>query len=664
MKCHRAWLLTALLVCVLAAPAWATTWHVAKTGSDSVSCATAQTWSTGSPGNAKLTINSALGCLTNGVGGTLVLHAGTFAESINNSTLSGAAGAPILLTVNGTDSVTIAGSGTSTIINLSGVSYWQFDGGSTLLHINGAYGIEHGFFLSNGSDPKFPGDCHHTLNKVEVTGIGRSNDSNNGEPVYASCNYFTLTASHIHDNHIGYEGGTASTPNCNSGNALNFACSGIHGLYVSGHHAIIDGNEVDHNPDFGIQLYNGFGGNPGGNTAIHDSVVRNNNVHHNATDCKWGRGGITVNTGANNQIYNNVVWNNGTASCAGSALSFDFNAVSYQVYNNTVYNNKGFAVELAAFGGTPTSTGIDIENNIFDANNFGGALDYVSQNGVGMTTKTNMCPVSQTGCTLISSNFAFTNAGAGDFTLQSSSSAIDAGTTLQPVATDISGGLRPVNGLYDIGAYEFGSTTGGGGGSCPVVANNTFRVTLADTANLSCPGGYTLFRQVGGIGAFTALTGARGIALGNVADGPLVTGQRYDYQFACTNNAGLGPVSDPACAVAILSPVAPINVQAQGSNSLLWDDPSNSNIVEYHVYRKVSTQPDSTYAQVATVDPTARQVTVTGLTVGVTYSFYLKAFGTSPPSGLVESSPSTVVQLTGAVLPVKPSSAPLIAVGP
>ena len=48
----------------------------------------------------------------------------------------------------------------------------------------------------------------------------------------------------------------------------------------------------------------------------------------------------------------------------------------------------------------------------------------------------------------------FKDTAAGDFHLKAGSPAIDAGTVV-PVATDFDGNVRPINGAFDIGAFEF-----------------------------------------------------------------------------------------------------------------------------------------------------------------------------------------------------------------
>ena|SRR6266850_769783 len=62
----------------------------------------------------------------------------------------------------------------------------------------------------------------------------------------------------------------------------------------------------------------------------------------------------------------------------------------------------------------------------------------------------------------LTSNPNFVNAANADFHLQSSSPARDAGATLPEVPCDHDGNSRPAGSAYDIGAYEYGSSPGGG----------------------------------------------------------------------------------------------------------------------------------------------------------------------------------------------------------
>lgn len=51
----------------------------------------------------------------------------------------------------------------------------------------------------------------------------------------------------------------------------------------------------------------------------------------------------------------------------------------------------------------------------------------------------------------------FVDSAKGNFHLKSTSPAVDAGTAL-PVAMDYDGNVRPYNGVYDIGAFEFSNS--------------------------------------------------------------------------------------------------------------------------------------------------------------------------------------------------------------
>jgi hypothetical protein len=54
----------------------------------------------------------------------------------------------------------------------------------------------------------------------------------------------------------------------------------------------------------------------------------------------------------------------------------------------------------------------------------------------------------------------FTNLANGDFTLKEGSAAIDAGTENNAPNVDYAGSVRPQGAGYDIGAYEYGSSSG------------------------------------------------------------------------------------------------------------------------------------------------------------------------------------------------------------
>ena len=78
----------------------ASTYYVAKSGSDSMSCAQSQSQAT-----PRLTITAGLTCLSGG--DTLYIKAGTYAESISGGIPSGSAGAPTMVRAYQSEVVTI-----------------------------------------------------------------------------------------------------------------------------------------------------------------------------------------------------------------------------------------------------------------------------------------------------------------------------------------------------------------------------------------------------------------------------------------------------------------------------------------------------------------------------------------------------------------------------
>ena len=113
----------------------------------------------------------------------------------------------------------------------------------------------------------------------------------------------------------------------------------------------------------------------------------------------------------------------------------DYGASHTGVYNNTIYHNSNNGIEIDS-----TSTGAVIENNILYQNGWLAIWNL----GSGTVADHNLA-----------TDPGFVNAAAGDFHLTTGSAAIDAGITISLVTTDYDGVIRPQNGAYDIGAFEY-----------------------------------------------------------------------------------------------------------------------------------------------------------------------------------------------------------------
>jgi Right handed beta helix region len=112
------------------------------------------------------------------------------------------------------------------------------------------------------------------------------------------------------------------------------------------------------------------------------------------------------------------------------------------IYNNTITNNtlgSGFGIQLRGGAVGDASRNIEIANNIV----FGNTLGISIPAGATATVSTPNL--------LTTPGF---NTGLDVYTLAPGSPAIDTGAVLSVVTTDFAGTVRPINGLYDIGAYE------------------------------------------------------------------------------------------------------------------------------------------------------------------------------------------------------------------
>nr|MBI4156194.1 DUF4082 domain-containing protein [Candidatus Woesearchaeota archaeon] len=223
-----------------------------------------------------------------------------------------------------------------------------------------------------------------------------------------------------------------------------------HGIYMFGDNNTVDGGSWYDNAGFGIHIYNSD------STTEDDNIVRNALVYGNGGGPIPG-GGIILSSGHRNLAYNNLVYDNdgsGISPCCGGTLS--------TVANNIIDNNRGSGVD--AQGGVST-----IKNNIISNNdaavtlwygNGGNVIQYndFSGNGQGNDVVDNTEKVNT-----ISNNIASTplyvDRAAKNFRIQTGSPTIDVGTTLTEFNKDFDGKSRPQGSAWDIGAYEYGTST-------------------------------------------------------------------------------------------------------------------------------------------------------------------------------------------------------------
>jgi len=138
---------------------------------------------------------------------------------------------------------------------------------------------------------------------------------------------------------------------------------------------------------------------------------------------------------------NAISWRN--ESCGGGSVI---------IYNNTIYGETGADHSIFTTGDIPSAL---VKNNVihYVGTQGGGIVSTVGYGGMDYNLQSNVGTVR--GTNAITSNPLFTDASSGDFTLQSGSPAIDAGTDLgNPYNVDKNGTQRPQGNGWDMGAYE------------------------------------------------------------------------------------------------------------------------------------------------------------------------------------------------------------------
>src|SRR5262245_36783011 len=372
------------------------TYYVGKSGSDGNSCATAQS---STSNNRKLTIASGISCLSSG--DTLIIGAGTYTEQINNTVPAGSS-CSAQTTIRAESEPTVGSKGQiSANVRLNPPS------GKTYVIVHTRPNVKfHGLDIDatnadgapiNGYNGSVPFNCV----TIEYNRLHGAN--NCGSPGCMSGLIGDFANSTIAHNEIDHNG---DNPGGNS----------EHGIYTPGPSNIIEYNYVHDNQAYCLHIY------PSANS----NTIRNNRCETN------GSRGIII-SGNSNLFYNNISDRNGW----GMEVIGDNN----RVYNNTFYNNGSGSFCIWISGGT----GNRVQNNSCYAN----AQNSIQNSGSSSTIDSNLFV-----------NPLFVNASGGDFHLNSGSPAIGAAMNLYGTfTTDYDVTARPQTGAWDIGAFQYKSTT-------------------------------------------------------------------------------------------------------------------------------------------------------------------------------------------------------------
>lgn len=409
----RRWVLVLWLMSLGVACATATEYHVAKTGSDAVSCANADFAPDST--QAKLTIDAGLACLS--TGDTLIIHEGTYVETMDLNTVpNGTISAPTTIRGMGTGpafttppttilkpATPIAGGGLAARVGNAreylAIERLTID----MATLSPTAGENDALTIRDGS--------HH----IVVDGIEIKNISDTNEDAFTvidcATHSVTLRNSWLH----ALDDGVTANPNEAIYNQAPCLGVGSPNQYLN--------NVIENNLNNGISIRNG-GGNP-----LQGAIIRNNIIRNNGGSCIDISGApVTGGLYANNLCISN-----------GAGITHLASSSGVEVYHNTVYATTG--------GGT---TGACFRQGNPIAELSAGQKTTVTNNLCYLTTQESWIPSGN-----FVGNPTFESAGGGDFHLKSGSAARDTATCQASVTDDFDGRPRPVGGLCDHGAFEY-----------------------------------------------------------------------------------------------------------------------------------------------------------------------------------------------------------------
>lgn len=219
----------------------------------------------------------------------------------------------------------------------------------------------------------------------------------------------------------------------------------------------------------GIVIFNG-------SVEIRRNVIANNT---------GGQGGGIFLQNASAVIVNNLIRGNTTAAVAadGGAIEVEFCPGSVSIINNTIDGNSSSnPLSIAQAIGIIDSPNVLIQNNIVSNHNvfpktaigvvtgtvpvlknnlfFNNAGLYFNGSAINTITGLNALGTNSNN---IAGDPLYINAAGGNFHIQTSSTAINAGLLTNAPTVDFDGDARPLGGAVDIGFDE--TPAGGGGGT-------------------------------------------------------------------------------------------------------------------------------------------------------------------------------------------------------
>lgn len=410
-----------------------TTFYVSTTGNNANDCTQAQSTST-----PKLTLASALGCVTPGAGDIIKMRGGTYAVGVIDPPSGTSYANALTITNYPGETVTINGIDTDPALWITGPHSYVIIGGDVP--------------CSNGSSchfvidaaPTTSGNCikwtsvsagikppdHIRLINAECKGANFSGILTADRGV-AGQGFYDFQYLHVHDN----------------GSRANLD----HGLYLETPSNLVEYVDTHDNAAYGLQFDNG---------PTDNSIARFNKIYHNA-QIVGGGGGVYLHNTSTGPIdfYNNLIYNNNDGTDS-NGYGIQVRTHGAHVYNNTFYANVSINLYVLS-----ESDGSFIRNNISYGVVGSPPEDARLEGTVNVTFENNLIGsssivrISDTGTVLnnniLSSNPLFLSTITPDLHIPSNSPAKDMGQDLSAIlTTDYDGNTRPQGSAWDIGAYE------------------------------------------------------------------------------------------------------------------------------------------------------------------------------------------------------------------
>jgi parallel beta-helix repeat protein len=251
-----------------------------------------------------------------------------------------------------------------------------------------------------------------------------------------------------------------------------------HGIYVSnsGDNPVVRNNICFGNNDCGIQLNADV--SQGGDGIITNAVIESNIIFENGTS---GGSAINLDGVQDSKIYNNLLYNNHSSGISLFMIDGAEGSKNNKVYNNTIVNPTTTRWNININSG---STGNSVYNNILiNHHSFRGSITVDESSIAGFQSDYNIVEdrLSPDGDNTILTlsqwqglgydlhsmladpdNQVFADTSTSNYHLLQNAQAVDVGTSLvsSVVTVDLDDVSRPQGSGYDIGCYEFSSTTG------------------------------------------------------------------------------------------------------------------------------------------------------------------------------------------------------------